>query len=30
LDSITKEIQGLDPGLEKSIARDKSRGKIHL
>ncbi len=28
--STTKKIQGLDPGLEKSIARVESRGKTHL
>jgi hypothetical protein len=30
LDSTTKEIQGLDPGLEKSIARVKSKGETRL
>jgi hypothetical protein len=30
LDSIAKEILCLDPGLEKSIAAGKSRGKTHL
>jgi hypothetical protein len=30
LDSTVKEILGLGPGLEKSTARDKSRGKTHL
>jgi hypothetical protein len=30
LDSIAKEILGLDPGLEKSIAGGKSGGKTHL
>jgi hypothetical protein len=30
LDSIAKEILGLNPGLEKSIAGGKSRGKTHL
>jgi hypothetical protein len=30
LDSIAKEILGLDRGLEKSIAGGKSGGKTHL
>jgi hypothetical protein len=30
LDSTGKEIQGLDPGLEKSIASEKSRERTCL
>jgi hypothetical protein len=30
LDFTVKEILGLDPGVEKTVARDKSRGKTHL
>jgi hypothetical protein len=30
LDSTEEEILGLDPGVDKTIAKDKSRGKTHL